>query len=142
MALFACNLLGFFEVPLPGFVGRWAARGSGESDHHSLWGSFATGVLATLLATPCSAPFLGTSLGFALSRGAFEIFLIFTALGFGLALPYLLVPWLPRLVAWLPRPGRWMLWLRRVLGLLLAATAVRSEEHTSELQSLMRNSYA
>src|SRR3546814_18980050 len=89
MALFACNLLGFFEVPLPGFVGRWAARGSGESDHHSLWGSFATGVLATLLATPCSAPFLGTSLGFALSRGAFETFLIFTALGFALALPYL-----------------------------------------------------
>src|SRR3546814_3048307 len=41
MALFACNLLGFFAVPLPGFVGRWAARGSGESDHHSLWGRFA-----------------------------------------------------------------------------------------------------
>lgn len=123
MALFACNLLGFFEVPLPGFVGRWAAKGGATADR-SLLGNFATGVLATLLATPCSAPFLGTSLGFALSRGAFEIFLIFTALGFGLALPYLLVAWLPRLVAWLPRPGRWMLRLRRVLGLLLAATAV------------------
>jgi suppressor for copper-sensitivity B len=89
-----------------------------------LAGNFATGALATLLATPCSAPFLGTSVGFALSRGAFEIFLIFTALGVGLALPYLLVAAAPRLVAWLPRPGPWMVWLRRVLGLLLAATAV------------------
>jgi suppressor for copper-sensitivity B len=124
MALFAYNLMGFFEVPLPGFVGRIAAKGTGEGDHHSLWGSFATGALATLLATPCSAPFLGTSVGFALSRGAVEIFLIFTALGLGLALPYLLVAAAPRLVAWLPRPGAWMVWLRRILGLLLAATAV------------------
>ncbi|HMA15962.1 MAG TPA: thioredoxin family protein, partial [Kiloniellaceae bacterium] len=123
MALFAYNLLGFFEVPLPGFVGRLAARGTGEGAQHSLGGSFATGALATLLATPCSAPFLGTSVGFALSRGALEIFLIFTVLGLGLALPYLLVAAAPRLVAWLPRPGAWMVWLRRVLGILLAATA-------------------
>src|SRR5690606_17029980 len=54
MALFAYNLLGFFEVPLPGFVGRLAARGTGEGAQHSLGGSFATGALATLLATPCS----------------------------------------------------------------------------------------
>jgi suppressor for copper-sensitivity B len=129
MALFAYNLMGFFEVPLPGFVGRLAAPrsgmgGTGEGGHHTLWGNFATGALATLLATPCSAPFLGTSVGFALSRGAVEIFLIFTVLGIGLALPYLLVAAAPRLIAWLPRPGAWMLWLRRVLGLLLAATAV------------------
>ncbi|GAB4364854.1 MAG: protein-disulfide reductase DsbD family protein [Kiloniellaceae bacterium] len=123
MALFAYNLMAFFEVPLPGFVGRIAAKGTGEGDHHSLWGNFATGALATLLATPCSAPFLGTSVGFALSRGAVEIFLIFTALGIGLALPYLLVAAAPRLVAWLPRPGAWMVWLRRILGLLLAGTA-------------------
>src|SRR3546814_14058170 len=70
---------------------------------------------------PCSVPFLGTSVGFALSRGAIEIFLIFTALGLGLALPYLLVAAVPRLVAWLPRPGPWMVWPRRFLGLLLAA---------------------
>ncbi|MGF1629854.1 MAG: protein-disulfide reductase DsbD family protein [Kiloniellaceae bacterium] len=124
MALFAYNLLGLFEVPLPGFIGRLAARGTGEGDHHSLTGSFATGALATLLATPCSAPFVGTSVGFALSRGAFEIYFIFAALGLGLALPYLLVAAAPSLVAWLPRPGAWMAVLRRVLGLLLAATAV------------------
>ncbi len=123
MTLFAYNLMGFFEVPLPGFVGRLAARGSGHEDH-SLLGNFATGALATLLATPCSAPFLGTSVGFALARGALEIYLIFTALGLGLALPYLLVAAAPRLVAWLPHPGHWMVTLRRVLGLLLAGTAV------------------
>ena len=124
MVLFAYNLLGFFEVPLPGFIGRVAERGTGEGHPHSLWSNFGAGALATLLATPCSAPFLGTSVGFALSRGAFEIFLIFVALGVGLALPYLLVAAAPRLVAWLPRPGAWMVVLRRVLGLLLAATAV------------------
>ncbi len=124
MALFAYNLLGFFEVPLPDFVGRLAARGAGAGDHHGLWGNFATGALATLLATPCSAPFLGSSVGFALARGPVEIFLIFAALGLGLALPYLLVAAAPRLVAWLPRPGAWMVALRRILGLLLAGTAV------------------
>ncbi|MEQ8355509.1 MAG: protein-disulfide reductase DsbD family protein [Kiloniellaceae bacterium] len=124
MALFAYNLLGFFEVPLPGFIGRLAARGSGEGATHSLWGNFGTGALATLLATPCSAPFLGTSVGFALSRGALEIYLIFAVLGLGLALPYLLVAAAPRLVAWLPRPGPWMVVMRRILGLLLAGTAV------------------
>ncbi|NIA72214.1 hypothetical protein HBA54_26845 [Pelagibius litoralis] len=120
MALFAYNLMGFFEVPLPSFVGNLAAGGSDKG----LLGNFGTGALATLLATPCSAPFLGTSVGFALSRGAFEIYLIFTALGVGLALPYLLVAVAPGLASWLPRPGRWMITLRRILGLLLAATAV------------------
>ena len=71
------------------------------------------------LPTPCSAPFLGTSVGFALSRGALEIYLIFAVLGLGLALPYLLVAAAPRLVAWLPRPGPWMVVMRRILGLLL-----------------------
>src|SRR3546814_18184213 len=85
-----------------------SAEGEPHGPSHSLGGSFATGVLATLLATPCSAPFLGTSVGFALSRGAIEIFLIFTALGLGLALPYLLVAAVPRPVAWLPRPGPWV----------------------------------
>jgi suppressor for copper-sensitivity B len=75
------------------------------------------------LATPCSAPFLGTSVGFALSRGALEIFLIFAALGVGLALPYLLVAARPGLATRLPRPGRWMIWLKALLGLALAATA-------------------
>mgnify|MGYP000458703590 CR=1 FL=1 len=81
-------------------------------------------MLATILATPCSAPFVGTAVGFALARGSQEIALIFLTLGIGLALPYLAIAAVPGLVSWLPRPGRWMLWLKRALGLSLAATGL------------------
>jgi suppressor for copper-sensitivity B len=118
MTLFAANLFGFFAVPLPGAVARL-----GEQQHDGLAGHFFTGFLATLLATPCSAPFLGTAVGFALSHGTAEIVAIFAALGIGLALPYLAVALFPGLAQRLPRPGRWMLWLKVVLGLALVGTA-------------------
>ena len=120
LTLFAGNLWGWFEIPLPGFVGR--AAGIGRSG--SLAGQFATGIFATLLATPCSAPFVGTAIGFALARGSGEIFAVFLALGLGFAAPYLLVGALPAIARLLPRPGRWMIAVRRILGLLLAVTAV------------------
>ncbi|MEM7223108.1 MAG: protein-disulfide reductase DsbD domain-containing protein [Pseudomonadota bacterium] len=119
VSLFAFNLLGLFEIHLPGFLGEAAGKERG-----GLGGHFATGAFATLLATPCSAPFLGTAVGFALARGPFEIVLIFLALGVGLALPYLLVAAAPGLATRLPKPGAWMVWLRRVLGLALVATAL------------------
>jgi len=119
MTLFAANLFGFFQVPLPGAVARLGEH----HHHHGLAGHFFTGFLATLLATPCSAPFLGTAVGFALSHGTGEILAIFAALGLGLALPYLAVALLPGLAQRLPRPGRWMLWLKLVLGLALVGTA-------------------
>lgn len=120
VTLFAANLFGFFEVPLPGAVSGLAGGGGG---HHGLKAHFLTGFLATLLATPCSAPFLGTAVGFALAKDWPEILAIFVALGLGLALPYLLVALFPGLAQRLPRPGRWMAWLRRVLGLALLGTA-------------------
>jgi suppressor for copper-sensitivity B len=86
--------------------------------------SFFTGVLATALATPCSAPFVGTAVGFALSRGPGETLVIFLALGLGLSLPYLAIAAAPRLVGFLPRPGRWMRWLKGLLGLSLVGTAI------------------
>ncbi len=121
VTLFAYNLLGFFELPLPAWLGTRLAGGGGEK---GLGGAFGAGAFATLLATPCSAPFLGTAVGFALARGPAEILAIFTALGLGLAAPYLLIALLPGLARRLPRPGVWMIWLRRILGLALAATAV------------------
>ena len=126
LTLFACNLWGWFEVPLPGWLGDLAllAPPAGDGPRHGLAGHFMTGALATLLATPCSAPFVGTAIGFALARGTGEIFAVFAALGLGLALPYLAVAAAPSLATWLPRPGRWMATLRRVLGLALAGTAV------------------
>ena len=120
LTLFAANLWGWFEIPVPAVVGRLAGIGS----HTTLLGQFGTGVFATLLATPCSAPFVGTAVAFALAHGPVEIFAIFLALGFGFAAPYLLVAALPAIAQLLPRPGRWMIVLRRILGLLLAGTAV------------------
>ena len=120
---FAANVWGLFQIPMPAFVGRVAvaSEARGGNEHAK---SFFTGVLATALATPCSAPFVGTAVGFALSRGTTEILLIFLALGLGLALPYLAVAAAPQLVGFLPRPGRWMRWLKGLLGLSLVGTAI------------------
>ena len=120
LTLFAGNLWGWFEIPLPAFIGRFAGIGG----RGNLAGQFGAGIFATLLATPCSAPFVGTAVGFALARGTGEIFAIFIALGLGFAAPYLLVAGLPAIAELLPRPGRWMIAIRRLLGLLLAGTAV------------------
>jgi suppressor for copper-sensitivity B len=120
LVLFAASLWDWLAIDLPrALADRMSGAPSGR-----LAGAFATGMFATLLATPCSAPFVGTALGFALAGGPTEIVTIFGALGIGLALPYLAVALLPGLVAWLPRPGRWMIWLRAALGLALVATAI------------------
>jgi suppressor for copper-sensitivity B len=125
VTLFAYNLFGVFEIAMPSWVGSLDARVGGHGpETHSLGGHFMTGALATALATPCSAPFLGTAVGFALARGAGEIFLIFAVLGLGLALPYLLVAAAPGLAAHLPRPGAWMVTVRRILGVALLATTL------------------
>jgi suppressor for copper-sensitivity B len=128
---FAANLFGWLEISLPNAIARlgtlgpiggtYGPRSGGARD---LFGHFLTGAFAALLATPCSAPFLGTALGFALARGPVEIIAIFLTLGVGLALPYLLVAIRPALVRGLPRPGRWMEHLKVVLGFALVATAV------------------
>ncbi|MFO1152448.1 MAG: protein-disulfide reductase DsbD family protein [Rhodospirillales bacterium] len=131
MTLFACNLWGWFEIGLPGWlatgvsvagVGHRPLRSGNEGG--GLTGHFLTGALATLLATPCSAPFLGTAIGFALASGPMEILLVFACVATGLALPYLAVAAFPGLATRLPRPGPWMTRLRRVLGLALMGTAV------------------
>jgi suppressor for copper-sensitivity B len=127
VTLFAANLMGWFEITLPGWLGSLASdadEAAGRAaGRRSLPGYFLTGMLATLLATPCSAPFVGTAVSFALSRGPLDIFVIFGAMGLGLALPYLAVASFPGIAVALPRPGRWMIHLRRLLGIVLAATA-------------------
>ncbi len=121
ITLFACNLWGLFEFRLPYWISRL-----GENTAHiqGLSGNFLTGCFATLLATPCSAPFLGTAVGFALARDTIDIFAVFTALGFGLALPYLLVASIPSLATRLPKPGRWMITLRQAMGFALAGSTI------------------
>jgi len=127
VVLFAANLWGWFEVPLPRALADLGARLPAEgkpAGDHSLTGHFLTGAFATLLATPCSAPFLGTAVGFALAGGPVEILAVFAAMGVGLALPYLAVAAVPDLARALPRPGPWMTVLRRILALALVATAL------------------
>jgi len=116
LTLFAANLWGLYEIALPRMFARAAER--------MPIGNIATGAFATLLATPCSAPFLGTALGFALAAGPVEIIAIFMALGVGFAAPYLVVATVPGLARLLPRPGNWMVAVRRLLGFALGGTAL------------------
>jgi len=118
--LFAANLWGWFEISLPRAIADRASLAPGRP---SMLGSVAAGALATLLATPCSAPLLGTAVGFALAGSSLDILAVFAALGLGLALPYLAVAVVPALAHLLPRPGHWMLTLRRILGLALLGTS-------------------
>jgi suppressor for copper-sensitivity B len=118
---FTLNLWGLFEIVLPHRIATAAERGGGGE---GLGGHFASGLFATLMATPCSAPFLGTALSFALGQSAATIFAIFTAVGVGLALPYLLLAAAPGTAKLLPRPGPWMDTLRGAMGFLLAGAVV------------------
>ena len=120
ITLFASNMWDLFQFPLP----AWLGGIGGVEKTHGMAGHFASGAFATLLATPCSAPFLGTAIGFALARGTPEIFTVFAALGVGMATPYLAIAAAPGLATRLPHPGRWMVTLKRFLALLLAATAL------------------
>ena len=117
---FAGNLFGVFEFALPG----WLQTRLGGIGGTSRAGDVATGFFAAMLATPCSAPFLGTAVAFALAGRGIDVFIVFTALGIGLAAPYLIVAARPSLAAALPKPGRWMLWIKWVMGLLLLGTVI------------------
>lgn len=115
--LIALNLFGVFEV------GMSLTRLGGKSGEGA-GGSFSTGLLATIVATPCTAPFMGSALGFALTQPAPAALAIFTSLGAGMAVPFVVLAASPRLLRFLPRPGAWMETMRQALGFLLAATVV------------------
>jgi thiol:disulfide interchange protein/DsbC/DsbD-like thiol-disulfide interchange protein len=119
LVAFALNLFGVFEIEFG--QGRLADVGR---DATGLRRSAFEGLLAVVLATPCSAPFLGTAVGFAFATSALGIVTIFLAIGFGLASPFLLVSFFPRLARFIPRSGPWMIQLRAGLGFSLLATVV------------------
>jgi thiol:disulfide interchange protein DsbD len=91
---------------------------------HPLGDAFLTGVLAVAIASPCTAPFMGASLGYAIALPAAQALGIFAALGLGLALPYLAASWVPAVVSWLPKPGAWMNTLRNFMAFPMWATVV------------------
>ncbi len=117
---FALNLWGVFEIQMPRFLGHFATS---YGYHETLPAHFVSGLLATLLATPCSAPYLGTAMGFALSQPSSVILMTFTAVGVGMALPYLALAAFPQSIRWLPKPGAWMVTLKKGFAILLFATA-------------------
>ncbi len=117
--LFALNLWGVFEIGLPRFLGQFATSASGEETWLT---HFVSGLFVTLLATPCSAPFLGSAMGFALTQPANIVLIAFLAAGTGMAFPYLVLAALPNSIRWLPKPGSWMIYVRYSMGFLLLLT--------------------
>ena len=116
-------LIGAFELAPAGLLGRVMGLGQNHLPRSGLGGSFATGMLAVLVASPCTAPFMAAAIGFALTQGPATALAIFAALGLGLALPYLALsasPWLQRR---LPRPGAWMVRFRQLMAFPMFATA-------------------
>jgi thiol:disulfide interchange protein DsbD len=117
--VFALNLFGVFEISLPQSMTRSLLSTTERKD---LLGSFFQGVFATVLATPCTAPFLGTALGFAFTQSSIIILSIFIAIAAGMSAPYLLLSAQPAWLRFLPRPGPWMLHVKQFMGFLLLAT--------------------
>lgn len=117
--LFGLSLFGVFEIGVTlTAVGQNTPKGS------TYTGSFFSGILATIVATPCTAPFMGSALGFALSQPAYVSMLIFTALGLGMALPYVLLTSIPALLKYVPKPGAWMETFKQFMGFLMVATVL------------------
>ena len=115
--IFALNMAGLFEIGTSAI-----GVGSGLQSKGGLGGSFFSGLLATVVATPCSAPFLGTALGATLAMPASQSMLIFTLIGLGLASPFLLLSLFPGLISALPRPGAWMESFKQGMSFLLFGT--------------------
>ena len=117
--LIALNLFGVLHVRA-----AWASGLAAQLARHPLADALLSGVLAVVVAAPCTAPFMGASVGLAFTLPAWQGLVIFLSLGLGLALPFLLACWWPVAADWLPRPGAWMVTLRQALGFPMLATVV------------------
>jgi thiol:disulfide interchange protein len=119
MVLVALNLFGVFEVST-----RFAGAGQGLAESGGRSGAFWTGTLAVLVATPCTAPFMASALGAAIALPPVLGLMVFAGLGVGMALPFLLLGYVPALRRWLPKPGAWMVKFKILLGFPMLATAL------------------
>jgi thiol:disulfide interchange protein DsbD len=121
VTLIALNLFGVFEITLGG-----KAMGSASelASREGTSGAFFNGVLATVLGTSCTAPFLALAIGYAISQPAYVTLLIFLMMGVGLAFPYVILTWNPALLRLLPKPGAWMERFKVAMGFPMLATAV------------------
>ena len=117
--VFALSLFDVFIINAPGMSASTKASSKG-----GVSGSYFSGIFAVLLATPCSAPMLGTALGFAFTQPPVMILIFFTLIGLGLALPFILLGFNPKWMKVIPKPGEWMNIFKEVMGFLLLGTAV------------------
>ncbi len=121
LTLFGLSSMGVFELGLS----MSALAGSGQSSSHKgLGSSFFSGILATTVATPCTGPFLGSAIGFAVTLPPFKALLVFTVLGMGMASPYLFLAYYPQWLRYLPKPGEWMVAFKEAMGFLMFATVL------------------
>ena len=116
---FALSFLGVWELPIPGFIGEKAGH---VQSQEGPMGAFLKGVLSTVLATPCSGPFLGPVFGYTLTQPTAVTYAVFGSIALGMSLPYILVGLFPALVRFLPRPGPWMATFKEVLGFVMLGT--------------------
>ena len=117
---FGLSFLGVWEFPVPGFVGTVG----GKRPQEGYTGAFSKGILSTLLATPCSGPFLGAALAWAVTQPAYLTYLVFSIVGLGMASPYLVIGAFPSMIRFLPKPGNWMIVFKQVMGFVMLATVV------------------
>jgi thiol:disulfide interchange protein len=118
----ALSLLGVWEVPIPGFFGSGSVQTAASQE--GPLGAFLKGIVTTVLATPCTAPFMATAVAWAVAQPFATTLAVFASLGIGMASPYVLVGVYPELLRFLPKPGRWMETFKQVTGFVLLATVV------------------
>ncbi len=129
-SFFALNLLGIFHYFLPAkLLSILSYKGEG------FFGDFLTGMFLTFLATPCTAPLVGTAIGFALSGSTIEIYSVLLIMGFGLSLPLILFGLFPRMISFIPKPGNWLIIFKKLMALLLLITSLWLINVLVELQS-------
>jgi len=137
----ALSLLGVWEIPIPGFA--TSGKVSELTGQEGLSGAFFKGIFTTLLATPCTAPFLGFALNELLGKPPAVVFSVFVSAGVGMASPYLLIGVYPSLVRWLPKPGAWMEIFKEVMGFVMLGAvvflfhAVGKDYHIATLSFMM-----
>ena len=119
LLIFTMNLFGFFEFKIPAFINSEVLQKLSNNNYSK---DFFNGFFATLLATPCSAPFVGTAITAAFTQSAYTMLGIFIFMGIGMASPYLFISLFPNMAKILPKPGLWMNYVRYLLGVLLLGT--------------------
>lgn len=124
LLIFCLSLFGVFEIgtSLISIAGQAQHNAAGKGS--GLFGSFLSGVLATAVATPCTGPFLGSAIGFAVTLPPILTLLIFTSLGLGMSLPYLVLAAFPSMLRFLPKPGGWMVIFKELMGFVMLATVL------------------